>query len=228
MIKQLLALSAMTISFVMTAFGEETKKPLKSWWELSEHQRERIQAAEEVNFMSEYRYKHSGKNDVPDKLDWGFSDNFGKKTSPISWLTTVKNQHLPVYCGSCWAQALTSTLSDRINIQFNNGEGVEVSIGPQMLVACSIDPDVRIRGCSGGDTLSGANFIKDNYLMDASCMPYTATNGTCTDPNKICYDQVGAVVEPNFNKLKKWSVMDVQSITEFFNQPNTTLTPQEQ
>ena len=72
----------------------------------------------------------SSTNDVPDSLNWGNSNKFGTKDKPINWLSTVKNQNLPQYCQSQWAHALTSTLSDRINIQILDGVGVEASISP--------------------------------------------------------------------------------------------------
>lgn len=176
-----------------------------------------------------YAFKPTPVGDIPEKLNWGHTDNFGKVPHAINFLTTVKNQHLPVYCGSCWAQATTSTMSDRINIQIQNGTGIETSISPQMLVSCSLNKEKRLMGCNGGDTVNAAQWIADNYILDDSCMPYTATNGQCSDPNRICFDQAGSNIrQANFDHLKKWSLKDIQTITEFFVQPDTKLTPEQQ
>jgi hypothetical protein len=98
-----------------------------------------------------------------------------------------------------------------------------------MLVSCSKDPSKELEACNGGDTLAGLNFVADNYLMDDACMPYIAIDGTCTDSNKICFDNAGeggASRVADFSKMTKWSVKDVTTITEFFVQPDTTLTPE--
>ena len=48
-------------------------------------------------------------DDLPTQKLWNNVDG-------TSYLTNIRNQHVPTYCGSCWAHAATSALSDRIKI----------------------------------------------------------------------------------------------------------------
>ena len=51
-----------------------------------------------------------------------------------SLATDNRNQHIPQYCGSCWAQAATSSLSDRIKIA-RRAAWPDINIAPQVSTA---------------------------------------------------------------------------------------------
>jgi len=67
---------------------------------------------------------------MPSGMDW--RDHAGQ-----NWLSWNKNQHVPQYCGSCWAHAATSALSDRIKIA-RKAAWPDVNIAPQVLISCEM------------------------------------------------------------------------------------------
>lgn len=101
-----------------------------------------------------------------------------------NYLTNIKNQHIPQYCGSCWAQAATSSLSDRIKIA-RKAAWPDINISPQVVISCDAADD----GCHGGTALNAFKFIHEQNITDETCSIYTARghdNGRECSPINIC------------------------------------------
>ena len=101
---------------------------------------------------------------LPVSFDW-------KNVSGISYLTKSLNQHIPQYCGSCWAHASLSSLADRIKIA-RNATGVEINLSVQYVLNCGADAG----SCNGGSMMKLFRFIKEKsgYVPYDTCMPYIA------------------------------------------------------
>ena len=114
---------------------------------------------------------------LPDQWVWNDINN-------TNFLTNLRNQHIPQYCGSCWAHAATSAFSDRIKIN-RNAQWPDVSISPQVVISCSMNDD----GCHGGEALSAFEFMHNNNITDETCSIYQARghdNGIDCAPINIC------------------------------------------
>jgi len=132
-----------------------------------------------------YRYPFvtKSKADLPRNFSWGNVD--GK-----NYLTRMRNQHIPQYCGSCWAHATTSVMSDRISIM-RGGAFPEINIAPQTL----LDYDYVDQGCHGGDFRPAFDYIQKNNIVEENCSQYRAkgweeTDGTANVQPR-CKDCVG-------------------------------------
>lgn len=109
---------------------------------------------------------------LPEQLDW-------RGNGAHNFTTTARNQHIPKYCGACWAFSSTSALSDRIRIA-HGAVGPEVNLAVQVVLNCDMDD----MGCDGGDAITAYKFIKDaGGIPEETCQPYEAeghdTGRTC-------------------------------------------------
>jgi len=100
----------------------------------------------------------------------------------IEYMTSNRNQHIPQYCGSCWAHGTTSALSDRIKL-LRKRAFPDFQLSPQVLVNCVTVNDTH--GCEGGDPTAAYSWIAENGITDDSCMNYLAKDEKCVDIN-IC------------------------------------------
>jgi len=114
---------------------------------------------------------------IPEALDWRWYN--GQR-----YTTWSRNQHIPNYCGACWAFSSTSALSDRIMIMSNN-QWPETDLSPQVLLTCEQEDE----GCHGGDPNNAYAYIQENGIPSETCAPYTATGwdtGDTCNQEAIC------------------------------------------
>jgi len=141
-----------------------------------EHQTCRVKSKTPITPVVKHRLTAT---EAPDQ--WLWNDVNG-----VNYLTQMKNQHIPQYCGSCWAQASTSALSDRIKIA-RKAAWPDINISPQVVVSCSKND----MGCHGGDAISAYQFMHENEVTDETCSIYRARghdNGLDCSPIIKCKD----------------------------------------
>ena len=92
--------------------------------------------------------------------------NWRNPYSNGSYVTGIRNQYLPHWCGSCWTQAVTSALSDRFKIlRIRAGTNfADGNLSPQQLRDCSIADDTKVSGFSIAQTIKRIHDIHVNLI----------------------------------------------------------------
>ena len=117
---------------------------------------------------------------IPAFFSW--SSEFGGP----NWLTRQLNQHVPWYCGSCWAHAALSSLGDRIKIA-RRARGFDIELSVQYLLNCG----AGVAGsCHGGSFTGTYDFIQRTGMVPFdTCLAYEScssdsTEGLCGDSSR--------------------------------------------
>jgi len=122
---------------------------------------------------------------IPTELNWCNKD--GK-----SYCTRSRNQHIPQYCGSCWAHGAVSALGDRIKIA-RNGMGPDIDLSVQHILNCG-----NVGSCHGGSVAGPYQWIKKisdegKGISYETSNPYMACSsesddGICPHADWTCTD----------------------------------------
>jgi len=149
-------------------------------------------------------YTYIPEADLPSEFFWG-------NINGTSYLTRMLNQHIPQYCGSCWAHSSMSVLADRIKISqlyqhhrrqnsktmdytTNEAETTTTNTDIQLSIQFLLNCGSKVAGsCLGGSATGAFEYIKHHsgYIPYETCQPYLAcssdsTQGFCPNVDTIC------------------------------------------
>jgi len=127
---------------------------------------------------SKVSWELESEETIPASFDW-------RDVNGTNYVSISKNQHIPTYCGSCWAHGTTSALTDRFQI-LNGPKANPISLSPQVVVNCQPGGG----SCFGGNPLDVYEFAYRQGIPDDSCQQYTAHNSQkpLCSPMQICQD----------------------------------------
>jgi len=118
------------------------------------------------------------KDALPTNWDW-------RNVNGISLVTKDLNQHIPQYCGSCWAHGSMSSVADRIKIA-RKGAWPDYNLAIQFILNCGTD----MAGSCDGGSAEGAFQFAQSGIPEDTCLQYEADDIACSAIN-TCRNCVG-------------------------------------
>jgi len=148
---------------------------------------------------------------MPDNFNW--CDHPDGK----NYCTMSRNQHIPQYCGSCWAHGSISALGDRIKIA-RNATGIDINLSVQHVLNCVADGS----SCHGGGVDSVYDWMKNDEvaLSYETSNPYLACSRESFEGN--CKFMKRELTCDNYGAARTCATFGVPCV-ELQKYPNVTL-----
>lgn len=153
----------------------------------------------EERILSPVPYGDSlGKEKLPKSFFWG-------NVSHVNYLSPIRNQHVPVYCGSCWAHAATSSLTDRYTIQTGATWPGPVLLSVQNVIDCG-----QAGSCQGGWDSGVYKYAEEYGIPPETCNPYLAVNQECSGLHQCFTCWPGMTPGANCQKVQSYKRLQVR------------------
>merc|ERR1712137_13335 len=129
----------------------------------------------------------------PDEFSWCNKDG-------VNYCTMSRNQHIPQYCGSCWAHGAVSALADRLKI-LRGANTVYINPSIQHILNCG-----NAGSCHGGSAGGVYQWIHSNgHVATETSQPYLACSseskeGFCPHVDTSCSAMTTARTCPTFGE----------------------------
>jgi len=130
-----------------------------------------------MHLITAQPHTYTDIDSLPTDFNWG-------DVNGTNFLTTMRNQHIPVYCGSCWAMGSTSALADRYNIMSGPAKLPQEMLSVQAVLSCGNDK-TGCGTCDGGDDGPVYQYAKEVGIPPESCSNYMAVDTTCNEQHKV-------------------------------------------
>jgi cathepsin X len=115
--------------------------------------------------ISPLPHEYIEDSELPAEWDW-------RNQSGVNYCTMSRNQHIPQYCGSCWAHGSVSALGDRVKIA-RKGDGIDINLSVQHVLNCG-----NVGSCHGG-SVDGQYFRNHLFTPPPPCWFHLAFSFAC-------------------------------------------------